>query len=139
MTRMNRKIEYALIALKVMQSKRQKLQTANRTSVKEICEQTGTPFDATARVMQIMAQHGLLQSEHGVNGGYTLIKDLTEVSMHELMTWILGPVEIAKCLHNDQTCELVKSCNITGPMTNLNQKLVGFYSKLSLSEVVHAG
>jgi Rrf2 family transcriptional regulator, iron-sulfur cluster assembly transcription factor len=133
MQRLNRKIEYALIALKVV------LQRKSRTSVKEICELTGVPFDATARVMQIMAQNGLLQAEHGVNGGYKLVKDLQDVSMHDLMSWILGPVEIAKCLNGDQQCELISTCNITTPMANLNKKLINFYSDLSIAEVVHAG
>jgi Rrf2 family transcriptional regulator, nitric oxide-sensitive transcriptional repressor len=56
MNRLNRKVEYALMALKVMAQKR----AGELTSAKEVVEKTGCPFDATARVLQQMAQKGIL-------------------------------------------------------------------------------
>ena len=44
MHKVNRKIEYALMALKFMSGK----MPGQLTQVKEICEKTGSPFDATA-------------------------------------------------------------------------------------------
>lgn len=139
MNRLNRKIEYALMSLKVIASSRPTRPSPAKTTVKEICELVGTPFDATARVMQIMAQKGLLKSEQGVNGGYILAKDLSEVSLHQLITWILGPSEITRCLHKDHACELVEGCNIVSPMRALNQRITDFYANIPLSEVIHAG
>lgn len=52
MNKLNRKVEYALMALKFMSSK----VPGELTSTKEVVESTGCPFDATARVMQQMAQ-----------------------------------------------------------------------------------
>jgi hypothetical protein len=43
MNKMNRKVEYALMALKFMSQ----INAGQLTSVKEICQSTGAPFDAT--------------------------------------------------------------------------------------------
>jgi Rrf2 family protein len=131
MNRLNRKVEYALMALKYMASK----PTGARTSAKEISEEFNLPFDATARVLQIMAHAQFLRVVQGAHGGYTLAKDLTQVSFHDLVEKIEGPVEIARCLHSEE-CDLLSKCNIQSPMSVLNEKLSRFYQGLALSEIL---
>lgn len=106
------------------------------TTAKEICDSTGAPFDATARVMQIMAQKGLLKSEQGAHGGYLLVKDLARVSLYDLMEMILGPLNLVKCLHQKEKCDLIGSCNIQSPLQAFNHKLSEFYRELSLTEIL---
>ena len=132
MTRLNRKIEYALMALKVMAQKR----PGEVTSAKEIVEQTGCPFDATARVLQLMAQHGILRSAHGATGGYVIIRDLPKLNLYELMEMILGPIAAAKCLNAGAPCELEPTCNILSPVSVLNRKYQEFYQGISVGELL---
>ena len=132
MVRLNRKVEYALMALKVMAQKR----PGELTSAKEIVEQTGCPFDATARVLQQMGQKGILRSEQGAQGGYHVVRDLTKVSLFELMELILGPIAVAKCLEGDERCDLKSRCNIHSPIQVLNKKFTEFYQSLSVGELL---
>lgn len=132
MNRLNRKVEYALMALKVMAQKR----AGELTSAKEVVEKTGCPFDATARVLQQMAQKGVLRSEQGAHGGYVLIRDLTRVSFYELNEMIIGPLALAKCLTDEPDCDLKKSCNIISPISVLNRKMAEFYQDLSVGELL---
>lgn len=130
MNKMNRKVEYALIALKHMSQKT----PGELTSAKEVVEATGVPFDATARVMQQLSQAGILRSEQGARGGYSIIKDLSKSSFHDLIEVILGPTGISKCIHGE--CELISSCNIVSPVAVLNKRLIDFYRSLSLRELL---
>ena len=136
MNKINRKLEYALIALKHMKAK----SPGELSTAKEISQHFNMPFDATARVMQILAQKGILKSEQGVNGGYQIVKDLNKLSLGELMGFILGPVSLAKCLHKedvgDSPCEVLAHCSIMSPMTTLNRKLNDFYESISLGELL---
>ena len=134
MNRLNRKVEYALMGLKIMAQKR----PGELTSAKEIVELTGSPFDATARVLQQMAQKGISRSEQGAHGGYVLIRDLAKVSLYELMELILGPLTVAKCVGDDSvsSCDLKHKCNISSPVNLLNRKLGEFYQNLSISELL---
>ena len=107
------------------------------TPAAEISEKFGTPFDATSRVLQIMAQRGLLRSEQGAHGGYQIVKDLGVVTLFDLSEMILGPVEIVKCLQdNEGVCDMSHSCNIKTPTQSLNQKFVNFYKSIPLKELV---
>ena len=133
MNRLNRKVEYALMALKFLSKKR----PGELTSAKDLAEALKIPFDATARVLQQMAHGGLLQVEQGSLGGYGIQRNLTKVSFHELVEVVEGPTGIAKCLHTEglAACELSNTCNIQSPVANLNRKLTEFYQGLSVAEL----
>jgi Rrf2 family protein len=130
-TRLNRKVEYALMALKVMAGRR----PGELTSAKEVVEITGCPFDATARVLQMMAQKGILKSEQGAQGGYLLVRDLNKVTVFELIELIEGPIGVAKCMQHEESCDLKSSCNILSPMAVMNRRLSSFYQMLSVGEL----
>ncbi|HEX7675565.1 MAG TPA: Rrf2 family transcriptional regulator [Bdellovibrio sp.] len=133
MNKINRKLEYALMALKYMSQKI----PGELTSAKEVSDSFHTPFDATARVMQQMAQKGgILRAEYGANGGYQITKDLAKVSIHDLVEIIEGPTALVKCLHKEEPCEIQKTCNIVSPITNLNLKLTEFYKSVSLKDLL---
>ncbi len=135
MNKMNRKLEYSLMALKHMSLKR----PGELTSAKEVSESYAAPFDATARVLQMMAQKGILRSEQGAQGGYQITRDLGKVSLQDLIETIQGPTRIAKCIGKDEPCEMQSSCNIVSPMLTLNQKLNEFYQNVSLKDLLFAG
>ena len=106
------------------------------TSAKEVVEATGAPFDATARVLQLMAMKGILRSEQGARGGYVLIRDLSRVSLLELSDLILGSVPVARCLEEREECDLRHSCNIISPVTILNRKIADFYAQLMVGDLL---
>lgn len=135
MNKINRKVEYALIGLKHMRGKT----PGELTTVKEITNLYGCPFDVTSRVMQILAQKGILRSEQGAHGGYMIARDLARVSFFELLEFIMGPVAVAKCMQSDDShdsCEIRATCNIVSPVQTLNRRLIEFYKSLSLSELL---
>ena len=133
MFKINRKIEYALIALKHM-SQREKLTTA-----KEICDIYHTPFDPTSRVLQLMAQEGILKAEHGAHGGYQITKDLSKITFGELIAIILGPMEIVNCFHEHSShCELTPSCNVISPMLRLNEKVNQLFQTVTIQELIES-
>lgn len=132
MNRINRKVEYALMALKLMSRKF----AGQLTTVKEVCQTTGIPFDATSRVMQLMAQKGILKSEHGAHGGYMIARDLSKVSFYDVAETILGPVEVVRCANGHGDCEFLGKCNVQSPLQNLNARLVSFYQTVTVAELL---
>ena len=109
------------------------------TTAKEVADTYKTPFDATARVMQIMSQKAWLKAEHGAFGGYQITKDLSKVSMNDLIESILGPTTIAKCFGGEDSCEMKQTCNIYSPISNLNQRIVEFYKSMNIRELLESG
>ncbi len=132
MNRLNRQMEYGLMALKILALKK----PGEMTSAKEVADSTGTPFDPMARVLQQLKQKGFLRGEHGPQGGYVLTKDLSSVSFHDFTASLVGETNLARCLHSKSDCDLVSNCNIISPIQNLNRKLEEFYKSLTLQEIL---
>lgn len=133
MFKINRKVEYALMALKHMSEKR----PGELTSAKEIGDVYHTPFDVTARVLQTMTQKGVLKSEQGAHGGYLIQKDLAKISFWTLAEMILGPVKLVNCLHDeDGGCDMLESCNIVSPISRLSDRIRAFYDTISVRDLI---
>lgn len=133
MLKINKKVEYALIGLKYLSDN----QAARLISAREICDEFHTPFDTTAKVMQMMNNHGILKSVKGIKGGYTLLKSLDEITYMELVRLIEGKEHIGRvCVGNKGQCELYSTCNIISPVEQLNKKLNQYLETLTLSELL---
>lgn len=130
MIKINRKVEYALMVLKMMKEKGpQELTTA-----REVCDSYETPFDTTAKVMQQMNAAGILHSQKGVKGGYTLAKDLGSVTYMELVELIEGKSFMMDC--HEGPCEMIHKCNISQPIKRLNDYIINIFNSLTLCELL---
>lgn len=125
-------MEYALISLKALSQK----SSRDLASAKEISIIYGAPFDVVSRVLQILNQAGIVKSIQGVQGGYHLLKSLDDVTFHELIEVIEGPLALVKCIHDSEGCEMIKSCNIISPIALLNDKINDFYKTIKISDLI---
>lgn len=128
MLRVNKKIEYGVIALLYLDSKADRV-----ASVREIANSSGIPETLLSKIMQRMKAVGMVIAVYGNHGGYRLNRDLSEISLLDLTTVLDGPVRVAECLEpGNETCPCKSSCTIVSPMGVLNQKIVGLFQSTSL-------
>jgi Rrf2 family protein len=130
---MNKKVEYALMVLKVIAEK----PAQSLTSARELCDELKTPFDTTAKVMQVMNNNEILKSVQGIKGGYFLNIPLEKITYLDLVRMIEGKKEIGRiCTSTKGTCELINSCNIITPVDILNKKLNSYLDTLTLKDLL---
>jgi Rrf2 family protein len=132
MFKIHKKVKYALIALKHMSAcKPKELVTA-----KEICTRFDIPFDPTARVLQLMAQKGVLKAEQGAHGGYRLVGDLDKLTIYGLSQMVIGGVAVTDCVSEKGGCHRVDECVLKGAMAKLNARIVGAFKGVSVREMI---
>ncbi len=137
MIKINKKIEYALMALKYMSHQNSEGGEAKLTSAREICDQFKTPFDTTAKVLQLMNNQGLLNSTKGIKGGYSLAVPLSHVTFSQLTEIIDGKNKTGSfCQSAKGRCDLYESCNIVTPIDLLSKKVNEYLSGLTLEELL---
>ncbi len=132
MLKINKRVEYALMALKFIATKNED----DLTSAREICENFKTPFDTTAKVMQKMNTAGILNSVKGIKGGYSLNKSLRDITYMELVSLIEGRKVGRVCETEKGLCENYNLCNIIHPVEQLNRILTDFLKELTLEELL---
>jgi len=85
----------------------------------------------------------LIQSAQGAKGGYTLQKTLEEVSLAEFLHLMEGNQPVVPCASATDSvhhgCEYKGQCELKHVMTQLNHKVYGFLSGISLAELAEQG
>ena len=139
MIKINKKTEYALMALKYMAQKQneQNQDSDKLTTARELCDQFGAPFDTMSKVLQLMNSKGILSSTKGINGGYLLQTPLNEISFKDLTKTIEGKkLEENFCVGSKGLCELHETCNVAGPLERLNQKIQSYLTTITLQDLL---
>lgn len=104
------------------------------TTAREVCDRFKTPFDSTAKVMQLMNGAGILASQKGVKGGYLLQQNLNHISYLALAEIIEEKSFMLDC--HQGPCELFHHCNISQPIKRLNDYVLRIFENLSIKELL---
>lgn len=132
MLKINKKVEYAMMVLKFLANNK----SDQLITVRDICNKFMTPFDSTAKVMQKLNSAEILSSVKGIKGGYTLSKNLEEISYMNLVHIIEGKEVGRVCENSKGKCENHEFCNIISPVENLNRKVHQFLDAVNLQQLL---
>ena len=114
---LNQTAEYALRAMSCLAYEPDKLMPTN-----ELSEVTKVPQNYLAKVLQSLAQAGLIVGRRGVGGGYRLSRPVMEISLLDVINAI-SPVErITKCPlgldnHSGRLCPLHRRLDMAAKQT----------------------
>ena len=130
MLNITRKVEYALIALRHMQSK----SDTALTSANDIAKQYGIPKQLLAKALQQMARHNIVEATQGANGGYKVATNLDQISLKDFFEKLEGPLGMMDC-YFESDCLQMTNCNIKIPIQRINNNLRDMFSQMTLQEV----
>jgi len=130
MLNITKTIEYALISIRhINNNGNGKLYTA-----REIASIYNIPQELLAKILQKLGRKGYLIGKKGINGGYSLNKNLENINLIDFIESIEGPIGIVQC-SIDLNCALLDICNIKNPMNQINDNIRKTLSKLSVYEL----
>ena len=129
MLKITRKVEYALIALRHMQSK----DGDYLTSAKEIADFYGVPKQLLAKTLQQMSKNDIIEAVQGASGGYRVKANLSRISLKDFFEKLEGPIGVMDC-YFDTDCQ-INDCNIQTPIQRINNNIRQMLSSMSLKEV----
>ena len=132
MLKISRKVEYALIALRHLQS----LKKEELASAKELADAYGVPKELLAKVLQRLAKKNIIDAVKGPYGGYRLAIDPERMRLTEFFEIIEGPMGIMNC-YFDSRCEQIDGCTIRTPINRINDSIRTMFNNMTLAEVTH--
>lgn len=134
MLKLTKKADYGLMAMKHLAERAHE----RACSAKDVAESYGIPQEALAKILQRLVKAGLLHSQHGINGGYTLARDPGMISAFEVIRAIDGPLFITSCVTVRGECDQTDRCNIREPLRRVNQSIEQLLRRISISEMKEA-
>lgn len=131
MLKLTKKADYALMAMKHLAEH----PSGTSRSAKDVAEAFGIPPEALAKILQRLAKAGLLHSQHGINGGYTLGRPAHTISAFEVIRAIDGPLFITSCVTVRGECDQTDRCNIREPLRKVNESIEAVLKRIKISHM----
>ena len=133
MLKLSRLTDYAVAAL-VRLSSAEGVETSPG-----IAAAIGIPEPTVAKVLKILAGHGLVVSTRGARGGYRLGRPLAEISVAEIIVAVDGPIALASCVEGSGgTCESKTLCPVAGRWDPVNTAIRSALQNISLADMAQA-
>lgn len=134
MLKLNKKTEYALMALQYMAQRPQDY----RSSAREIAQSGNIPEVLLAKVLQSLKRASILSSCQGSLGGYYLARDLAAVPFLELLDVFEDATNLVDCMYdNEPHCTQYELCGIRSPLKRLNDLLRNQLQAWSVNDILH--
>jgi len=131
MIRISMRTDYGLIALKHIAS----LPAGDLANAREIATRFSLPPNLLAKILQSLAQSGIIEAHKGSGGGYSMARDPGKITLAEVFESIEGPVHMVMCTSNDGCCSIEDRCTVKNGLTNLEQRFYQFFQTVTLADV----
>jgi Rrf2 family protein len=131
MLKLTKKADYGLMAMKHLAEHADH----GACSAKDVAEAYGIPQEALAKILQRLAKVGLIRSQHGMNGGYTLTRDPKTISAFEVIKAIDGPLFITSCVTVRGECGQSNRCTIREPLRKVNESIELVLKNIKISQM----
>ena len=96
-----------------------------RTKSAALAEQLDTSAGFLAQAMTPLVARGWVRSDPGPSGGYTLVADLGDVSVLDVIEAVEGTTDSARCVLEDRACTTGGHCALHVPWSRARTQLLG--------------
>jgi Rrf2 family protein len=131
MLKLTKKADYGLIAMRHLAEHAD----LGACSAKDLAEMYSIPQEALAKILQRLTKAGLLASQYGTNGGYTLARNPRQISAFEVIRAIDGPLFITSCSSATEDCEQSDRCTVRGPLRKVSRSIEDVLNRLTIWEM----
>lgn len=106
------------------------------TTAAELTESTALPGPTVSKLLKQLSRTGLLDSQRGTNGGYTLSLPANDISVAEIVSALDGPIALTECMTAEgAVCEIEALCPTRTNWRQINNALVEALDRVSLAEM----
>ncbi len=131
MFRLNRLTDYAVVVLAQMA-----LRPGRLVNAAQVAQDTGVPQPTVAKVLNVLAKGGLIASQRGAAGGYSLARPAEEIDVAEIIQAMDGPIALTACVEAaTDSCSVESLCPMRGNWERVNTAIRTALSNVTLAEM----
>lgn len=148
MFRLNRLTDYGIVLLahlaRVEASERARDEHALDShrcarNARELAAEVELPLPMVSKILKSLTRAGMLESQRGAKGGYSLSRKPEDLSVVEMITALDGPLALTQCSIGPETCEHEGSCGMRSPWQVINQVVDYALAGVSLADLINPG
>jgi FeS assembly SUF system regulator len=104
-------------------------------NARNLASEAELPAPVVSKVLKTLARAGLLSSQRGSKGGYTLARNAEDISVPEMITALEGPISLTECSAHPGVCSQESSCGVREPWQRINSAVHDALSKITLADI----
>ncbi len=106
-------------------------------SSQHLSDRTGIPLPTVAKLMKSLAKGGLVTSQRGAGGGYTLLRKPAHITVADVIQAVEGPIALTACADtSDEHCGIESVCPVQGKWNKVNTAVRAALGEVTLSDMV---
>ena len=131
MLKLTKKADYGLIAMRHLAQHPE----LGACSAKDLAGSYRLPQEALAKILQKLTKAGLLVSQYGINGGYTLARDPRHITAFEVIRAIDGPLFMTSCRTASHGCDQSSHCTVREPLRKVSRSIEEVLDRVTIWEM----
>jgi Rrf2 family protein len=117
-----------------------RIEPARRSTVRELSQAAGVPYDYARGIAADLVSAGLLASRRGVHGGVEMARAASDVTLLDIFKALDEPASIALCTGEVAVCDRSGTCPLHNAIwSELDGLIEGYLASVSLESSVEAG
>lgn len=110
--------------------------SAGPHNARELARDSDLPMPMVSKILKALAREGLLISQRGPKGGYSLARDPKELSVSEMINVLEGPVGLTDCAIGPTLCEHETMCAVREPWQMISRVVERALADVTLADLV---
>jgi len=131
MIRMSKFTDYGIVLLSYFAHNPEK----QPFSARQLSEESRIPLPTVGRLLKILTNTGLLDSERGRNGGYSLVKHPHEISVARVIALLEGPLSLTECSNEHGQCKIEGTCPVRNNWRKINRVVMKALELLTIEDM----
>ncbi len=125
-----RDTDYAIRSLLYLASESE--QSATCAAIGEAC---AIPRSFAHKILKKLANAGLVASRTGRTGGFSLARDLTKITLGEVVKIMQGPLSLSRCVSVPESCERSSECPVSAAWSQIEHQLADVLDDTTLGAI----
>jgi Rrf2 family protein len=109
---------------------------AHSQNARELAESSDLPVPMVSKILKALAKEGLLVSQRGAKGGYSLAKPPEDLTVSEMIGVLEGPVALTDCAIGPSLCEHETMCAVREPWQVISRVVERALAGVTLADLV---
>ncbi|HDZ16396.1 MAG TPA: SUF system Fe-S cluster assembly regulator [Methylophaga aminisulfidivorans] len=131
MLRMGKLTDYGIVLMSYFAANRDLLHSAH-----SLADAVKVPLPTVRKVLKLLSHAGLLNSERGASGGYTLSRQANSITVAQIITAIEGPIALTECVSDDSHCSQETHCAVQTNWSRINDAVFHALDEVKLSDML---
>lgn len=105
-------------------------------SARQLANEGKFSYDLGCKILQRLHKAGLVKSNMGPKGGFSLNREPSEITLIEIVNTLQGGIRLNRCVLGGKGCERQADCAISEKLADLQQYINEYLGGISLAEIV---